>query len=161
MADSSSIVNLIDCFFFFSSNFCLKAPQSGGHCLSNTPLPTSNAFLIAAKSSWINMKFHVNNPCKLPLCHSEKKHQFLVFNMYNHPVPTSCHFVTTKSGGIYSSSYKCPLEPIWLYPNSLVGPCFCLLYIVQNHTLLSATVYTARTPGRSESRPALFLFYWQ
>lgn len=145
MSDSLSIVNLIDCFVFLSLNTCLKSPQSCGHCLVDMPLPTSNALLIAAKSPWINTEFHthVNNPCKLPLCHSENV-SVLSFTCITTQFLLLVILWQLNQRNLQQST-QTTRQPIWLYRNSLVGSCFCLLRLFQNHSLLSATVYTART----------------
>lgn len=70
-----------------------------------------------------------------------------VFSLHNHPVPTSCHFMTAKS----EESAAVPTNDPSTHPalqDSLVGSCFCLLRLFQNHSLLSATVYAARTLRR-------------
>lgn len=94
MSDSLFIINLIDCFFFLSLNTCLKSPQSCGHGLANMPLPTSNAFLIAAEWPWINSFTSTWTTFANSLCVTRRTS---VFNLHNHPVPTSCHFMTAKS----------------------------------------------------------------
>lgn len=40
--------------------------------------------------------------------------RFIVCNMHNYLLPTSCHFVTIKSGEIYSHLYRCSHKSICL-----------------------------------------------
>lgn len=79
--------------------------------------------------------------------HLSKDLRFIVCSMHNYLLPTSCHFVTIKSGEIYSHLYKCSHESICLSlplaPSSRpVSSCFILLHRFLNHTLLSDTVST-------------------
>lgn len=93
---------------------------------------------------------------------------FTARNVYNYLLPTSCHFVIIKSGKIYSSLYKCSHESICLSlpsaPSTIprlgpVSPCFILLLVFLNHTLLSDTIYTASTSYRS-GVPGLLCSYY-
>lgn len=100
--------------------------------------------------------------------HLSEDISFTARNMYNYLLPTSCHFVIIKSGKIYSSLYKCSHESICLSlpsaPSTIprlgpVSPCFILLLVFLNHTLLSDTIYTASTSYRS-GVPGLLCSYY-
>lgn len=87
--------------------------------------------------------------------HLSKDIGFIVCNMSNYLLPTTWHFVTIKSGEIYSHLYKHSHKSVCLSLPSApsirpVSSCFSLPRGFLNHTLLSDTI-SAQLESHTES----------
>lgn len=139
MSDSLFIINLIDCFFLFVLEYLFKVTSimwtwSCQHAPPYLQCILNCCRVTMGKHSFTSTWTTFANS----LCVTRKTS---VFNLHNHPVPTSCHFMTAKSEESAAVHINDPSTRLAFQ----VGSCFCLLRFFQNHILLSAPVYTART----------------
>lgn len=126
MSDSLSIVNLIDCFFHFVLEYLFKV-TSIMWTLSCWQAPPHLQCIVNCCQVTMD-KHRVSRPREQPLQTpfvSLRERLCPVFSLHNHPVSTSCHFMTAKS----EESAAVPTNDPSTHPalqNSLVGSCFCL-----------------------------------